>query len=63
MNGERKGRRGINEGIEMEEWREYFMELLGGVKSRVVRGAGKERKGEEGGEEGISRSEIKEALE
>lgn len=39
------------------------MGLLGGVKSRVVRGAGRERKGEEGGEEGISRSEIKEALE
>lgn len=63
MNRERKERRGINEGIEMEEWREYFMGLLGGVKSRVVRGAGRERKGEEGGEEGISRSEIKEALE
>lgn len=63
MNRERKGRRGINEGIEMEEWREYFMGLLGGVKSRVVRGTGRERKGEEGGEEGISRSKIKEALE
>lgn len=46
----------------MEEWREYFMGLLGGVKSKVIRGAGRERKREEGGEEGISRSEIKEAL-
>lgn len=63
MNRERKRRRGINEGIEMEEWREYFMGLLGGVKSRVVRGAGRERKGEKEGEEGISRSKIKEALE
>lgn len=33
----------MNEGIEMEEWRDYFMELLGGVEIRVVRGARKGR--------------------
>lgn len=30
INRERKKRVGINEGIGMEEWKEYFMELLGG---------------------------------
>jgi len=34
-----RGRRGrINEGIDMEEWKEYFMGLLGGVEGRVVLG-------------------------
>lgn len=28
INRERKKRVGINEGIGMEEWKEYFMELL-----------------------------------
>lgn len=30
INRERKKRARINEGIEMEEWKEYFMGLLGG---------------------------------
>lgn len=30
VNRERKRRRRINEGIEMEEWREHFMRLMGG---------------------------------
>ena len=37
VNGERKGRKGINEEIELEEWRRYFIKLLGGVEDRVVR--------------------------
>lgn len=61
MNRERRGRRGINEGIEMKEWREYFMGLLGEMEGRVVRGLRREREGE-GGKEGINRREIKEAL-
>jgi len=31
VNKERKRRRRINEDIKMEEWKEYFMEQLGGV--------------------------------
>jgi len=39
-----RGRRGrINEGIAMEEWKEYFMGVLGGVEGRVVLGGGRER--------------------
>ncbi|KYN50622.1 hypothetical protein ALC57_15112 [Trachymyrmex cornetzi] len=32
VNGERKRVRGINKGIGMQEWEEYFRELLGGVE-------------------------------
>lgn len=32
INRERKGRRRIKEGIRMNEWREHFMRLLGGVE-------------------------------
>lgn len=32
----------MNKKIEVKEWREYFMMLLGGVKGRVLRGGGKE---------------------
>lgn len=42
---ERKGRKRVNEEIEMEEWKEHFMGLLGGVEGRVVRG-GRERRDE-----------------
>lgn len=37
VNKERK-KRGVNGGIKMEEWTEYFKELMGGVEGRVVRG-------------------------
>lgn len=46
INRERKKRVGINEVIGMEEWKEYFMELLGGVEgewSWVGRVEGKRR--------------------
>lgn len=63
VNRERKGRKGINEEIELEEWREYFMGLLGGEEEKVSR----EEKGEEeiaekrrGGEEEIGGEEIRE---
>ena len=38
VNKDRKKKRRVNERIEMEEWKEYFMCLLGGVEARVVRG-------------------------
>lgn len=31
----------MNKKIEVKEWREHFMTLLGGVKGRVLRGGGK----------------------
>lgn len=57
----RKKRRVVNEGIEAEEWRDYFMELLGGIDYRVVGGDGEGRKQEEGmDKEEINRMELKE---
>lgn len=47
LNKERRKRKGINENIEKEAWKEHFMKLLGGgaVEDRVVRGwEGKRRK-------------------
>lgn len=61
-NCEKKGSRGLNGGIEMEEWRKYFMGKLRRMEGRLVRGLGREREGGEGGEERISRREIKETL-
>lgn len=58
INKDRKRKKVVNEGIEMEEWRDYFMELLGGVEIRIVRGArnGRERDNEEDlGKEEIER--------
>lgn len=40
----RKKKRIVNEEIEAEEWREYFMELLGEIEYRVLRGDGEEKK-------------------
>lgn len=61
VNRERRGRRKINEGIRIDEWREYFMTLLGGVKGKVVRGY-RDRRGEENGKEGIGREEFRRAM-
>lgn len=60
INRERRKRKGANEEIKAEEWKGYFMDLLGGVESKVVRG-GKE-KGERDGEQEISREEVKRIL-
>lgn len=35
---ERKRRKKANEGIGMQEWKEHFMELLGGMEERIVMG-------------------------
>lgn len=63
VNRERRKRGRINEDIKLEEWKEYFARLLGGVEVRVMRG---ERDGggrrQEEVEEEISKKEIKEAL-
>jgi hypothetical protein len=59
VNKGRKKRKGINDGIEEEEWKEHFMRLLGGVEHRVREGDGKRGEGEE---EEISREEIREAI-
>lgn len=65
VNKERKSRRRINEEIELKEWKEYFMGLLGEEEERISR----EKVGEEeverigvGREQDISKEEIKEAL-
>ena len=60
VNRGRKKRRGVDERIKKEEWKEHFMGLLGGVENRVRMG------GEEGGrkreEEGISKEEVREVV-
>lgn len=40
-------RKKINEDIKMEEWKDYFMGLLGGVEDRVVRDTGSQTGGVE----------------
>jgi len=49
INKERKRRKRVNKGIKSEEWKEYCMSMLGGVKDRVLRGEKKECKGNGGG--------------
>ncbi|KYN12238.1 hypothetical protein ALC57_15590, partial [Trachymyrmex cornetzi] len=60
VNRERKKWKGINKGIEMREWEEYFKELLGGVEWRVVRGEGERRS--RGTEMDLSREEIRRVI-
>ncbi|XP_067207866.1 golgin subfamily A member 6-like protein 22 [Linepithema humile] len=62
INRERKRRVRINDGIEMEEWKEYFMRLLKGAERKVVKGNGRRKKEEGDEEEEISREEIKETI-
>jgi len=62
LNKERKRRKGINENIEIEEWKEFFMRLLGGVEGRVVIEKEKEGWGRENDEMRVSRKEMKETL-
>ncbi|KMQ82464.1 axoneme-associated protein [Lasius niger] len=46
----------------MEEWRDYFMSLLGGVESRVVKGTRKETGREDQEEKEINWEEIRSAI-
>lgn len=48
-NKERKRRKEVNREIGMEEWKEYFRGLLGGVEGRSIVGRGKS--GKNGGRE------------
>jgi len=41
VNRERKRWKRVNKRIEVKEWREHFMTLLGGVEGRVLRKGGK----------------------
>lgn len=60
INRKRNKRKKVNIEIEMKEWREQFMGLLGEVEERVKRG--REDKGRRGGEEDIRREEIRVVL-
>ncbi|XP_024876545.1 vicilin-like seed storage protein At2g18540 [Temnothorax curvispinosus] len=63
VNRERRKRRGIEEGIEEEEWKKYFMQLLGGVEGRVKMGEDEGREGKEREEEEeISIEEMRRAI-
>ncbi|XP_043280376.1 uncharacterized protein [Venturia canescens] len=59
VNRGRKIRKKIDERISLEEWKRYFMELLGGREQREERRIYRERQGQE---EEISREEIKKAI-
>lgn len=48
VNRERKKRKGINEEIRMEKWKEYFITLLGGVKESVIWGGQRKEAGRGG---------------
>jgi len=61
VNRERRKRKRMIVDIGMEEWKEHFMRLLGGVEGRVIRGEG-ERKGDRRVERDIERVEMKRAL-
>lgn len=38
VNREGRKTKGVDKGIQMREWKEHFMELLGGVEERVLKG-------------------------
>lgn len=61
VNRERKGKKRVNEGLEIGEWKEYFMRLLGGVEDRVIKGEGQGTAGREEEEE-IGREEFKRVI-
>ncbi|KAL6262984.1 hypothetical protein P5V15_005775 [Pogonomyrmex californicus] len=59
VNKERRKRKRVREGIEIEVWERYFRKVLGSVDLRI-RKERKERRGEE--EEEISREEVERAI-
>jgi len=62
VNRERKKRKRLNETIELEVWKEYFMGLLGGVEKRAVKGMGREEGRREKKEKEVEREEVKGAI-
>jgi len=62
INRERKSKKRINEAIELETWKEYFMGLLGGVEKRTLREM-KRKEGRRGKDEKeMEMEEIKGAI-
>ena len=63
INRGRKRRRRVNKETGKEEWKEHFMELLGGVEEKVLSG-GERRVKEEGeeNEEDVTREEVKKVI-
>lgn len=61
VNRESRKRRRMEKRIEEKEWKEYFMRLLGGIESKVVRGEGG-RNWVNVEEEDLSRKEIGKAI-
>lgn len=57
MRREWKRRKRINEEIKIEEWKEFFIGLLGAVEEKVVRG--KKERGDEQGETELEWEELK----
>ena len=57
VNRGRKKRKGVDERINTEEWKEHFMGLLGGLENRVRVGGEEGRR--RGKEEGISKEEVR----
>lgn len=58
---ERKRKKQVDTGIDVMEWKEFFMWLLGGVDSRVVKG-GEIRREEEDKEEEIREEEFRRVI-
>jgi len=62
VNRERKRKKEINVNIRKEEWREYFMRLMGDGEDRVIRGKGRAEE-ELIEEEELSREEVNRMIE
>lgn len=62
VNRKRKEWKRVNEGISMEEWKEYFTRQLGGVEGRVIGKGGERRGGVDDEEEELEREEVRRAI-
>ena len=60
VNKERKRGKGVNKKIVAEEWREYFMRILGGAEDKTAEERGGRRA--EDGEQRIEREELRKVL-
>lgn len=59
INRERKGKGRVDERIEMKEWKEYFVNMLGGVEERERTEVKVRKRWEEGGVEELTREEVR----
>jgi len=62
INKKRKRKKRINEGIRPEEWKEYFMSIIGGVEDKVLRGGKRRRNIRRGKEQEISKGEVRQTI-